>query len=297
LTIIFSDDNNYQLVDEEREPEMTNQAQYRTCVEHNGNTNVVTREWHVSGDNWKVIDRYTTHHLSNPRKLGVPWVEAASRMFSQPSAAMYLPHVFASMKINGEPKGMPDYCMVCGEPERNDHSEGWCCGPHIYVRKEYSEQEIAAWQKAVDSEPWAEAEVKEEDHTPCNHEDGYCVLSDNSYLTFDKWPEEPEPKHNLAYFRSLAAQGKLTIFEVEAAAPPTLLFSDEADGVQRAWEAAGSPKLTQAMWDAGLGCSVHRAQRFGSCHDCAMLQPEPAELVRDEVDQTMAMYRDATGTI
>ena len=42
-------------------------------------------------------------------------------------------------------------------------------------------------------------------------------------------------------------------------------------------EPAELETLTPEEWQAGMGCTLHRKLRSGSCHDCAMLQPPPLE--------------------
>lgn len=54
----------------------------------------------------------------------------------------------------------------------------------------------------------------------------------------------------------------------------------DANGVPRSANggsagAAVNALMAQLAWNAGQGCKRHKARRSGSCHECAMLQPEP----------------------
>jgi hypothetical protein len=64
---------------------------YRTVAEPRGNSILVERQWHVSGDTWKTIDRYNIDDLAHHPKKQADWVHNFVAMCSQ-QGKLYILH-------------------------------------------------------------------------------------------------------------------------------------------------------------------------------------------------------------
>jgi hypothetical protein len=123
---------------------------WRIEVYNNGKTIIVERQYRGAGENWVMIDRYTTQDLHNRRKSIAPWVEKTFLLLSQDSANI-LPE-----KHDWE----PDFSE--GEPNPNDLTCGWCGLPfddrrvHFATRIPPTEEELSEWLTTMDKEEPAE---------------------------------------------------------------------------------------------------------------------------------------------